>query len=334
MPDGNPAPVLPLGREQRTPKPPRFGCEQVVAEALAGLRCRRKTLPPKLFYDDEGCRLFGEITRLPEYYLTRTELTLLPAVAASLAHRLDRGAALVEYGASHERKAEILLDALPRPAAYVAIDVAAPALAELAGRLQRRRPELAVHTLAADFLRPLDLPPSIVGMPRLGFFPGSTIGNLDPVGAQRFLAQARRTLGPLAHFLIGVDLRKSPAVLVPAYDDAAGVTADFNRNLLRRLNREAGASFDLDAFAHRALWNDTESCIEMHLVSLREQVVQVAGWPIRFARHESIHTESSYKYAPDDFMRLARQAGWLPCGMWTDQAALFSLHLLQAPPGT
>lgn len=277
MPDGSPAPVLSAGREQRTPKPPRFDCEQVVAEALAGLRCRRKTLPPKLFYDDEGCRLFGEITRLPEYYLTRTEMALLPTIAVSVVRHIEPSAVLVEYGASHERKAEILLDALPRPAAYVAIDVAAPALAALVERLQHRRPKLAVHTLAADFLQPLDLPPSIIGVPRLGFFPGSTIGNLDPVGAQRFLAQARRTLGPLAHFLIGVDLRKSPAVLVPAYDDVAGVTADFNRNLLRRLNREAGASFDLDAFAHRALWNDAESCIEMHLVSLREQVVQVAG---------------------------------------------------------
>lgn len=329
MPAGRPAPRLARHTTQHLPQSPQHGCEEVVAEALAGLRRPQKTLPPKLFYDDEGCRLFGEITRLPEYYLTHTELALLPAVAAAVGRRSQAGAAVVEYGASHERKAEILLDALPSPAAYVPIDVAAGALAELAARLRRNRPGLAVYPLAADFLRPLELPPQVARLPHLGFFPGSTIGILDPAAARRLLMQARCTLGPAAHFLVGVDLRKDPAILLPAYDDAAGVTTAFNRNLLRRLNREAAADFDLAAFAYRAVWNDADSRIEMHLVSLREQVVRVAGWPIRFARSESIHTENSYKHTPDSFTAAARQAGWHPCGMWTDSAGLFSMHLLQ-----
>jgi L-histidine N-alpha-methyltransferase len=322
MPNGSPAIVL--ARYDA----PHLPAEDVGAEALAGLLAPRKMLPPKLFYDEEGCRLFAAITRLPEYYLTRTELALLPTVATEVARRLAPGAALVEYGASSERKAEIVLDALRDPVAYVPIDVAAAALADVTARLSRRRPALAVLPLAGDFLRPFDLPPTLAGRPRLGFFPGSTIGNLDPPAAVRFLGEARRTLGPGAAFLVGVDLRKDPAVLLPAYDDAQGVTAAFNLNLLRRLNREAGATFDLDAFAHRAIWNDAESRIEMHLESLRNQVVQVAGRMVRFARGETIHTENSYKYAPEAFTALARQAGWRAEAAWADSAGLFSLHLL------
>jgi L-histidine N-alpha-methyltransferase len=320
MPDGSPAPVTAAA----------FRAD-VAAEALAGLTAPRKTLPPKLFYDPEGCRLFGEITRLPEYYPTRTEMALLPTVAAAVAAHIGPGAVLVEYGASDERKAEILLDALPHPAAYVPIDIAAPALAALAGRLRRARPALAVQPVAADFLQPLDLPRTPGARGRLGFFPGSTIGNLEPAAARRFLRGARRTLGAGAHFLLGVDLRKDPAILLPAYDDAAGVTAAFNRNLLHRLNREAGADFDPMAFAHRAVWNDADSRIEMHLVSLCVQTVHVAGRPIHFAPGESIHTENSYKYAPDDVLRMSCDAGWRPGGMWTEAAGLFSLHLLHAP---
>ena len=274
----------------------------VADAAIAGLSQMHKTLPAKLFYDEEGCRLFARITELPEYYLTRTELGLLADVAPPLAAELSAPSVLVEYGASDEAKAELLLRECDRSGAavfpvYVPIDVAVPAL------------------------------------PRLGFFPGSTIGNLDPAEVRRFLRQARETLGADASFLVGVDMRKDPAVLVAAYDDAEGVTAAFNRNLLVRLNREAGADFDPDAFAHRAVWNDAESRIEMHLVSRRAQTVSIAGRSISFARGESIHTENSYKYAPEHFATLAHESGWHTAELWTDPAQLFSLHLLEPRRG-
>ena len=307
--------------------------DRAVAEAaLPGLLAARKTLPAKLLYDDEGCRLFGEITRLPEYYLTRTELALLRTVAAEAVAGVPPGSALVEYGASDEAKAAFLLDAAPHFAAYVPIDVAEGALAALAARLHRSRPDLAVHPVAADLLAPLAQPPAVAGSPRTGFFPGSTIGNLDPAEARRFLAAALRTLGAGARFLVGADLRKAPAVLLPAYDDAQGVTAAFNLNLLRRLNREAGADFSLADFAHRAVWNAAEGRIEMHLVSLRSQVVRVAGERVAFAAGETIHTENSYKYTLAGFQALAAAAGWRPAHAWTDPAGRFSLHLLTAPP--
>lgn len=312
----------------------------IAAEALAGLTVARKTLPPKLFYDEEGCRLFGEITRLPEYYPTRTETALLRRVAPEVAATARAGSALVEFGASDEAKARLLLKAGTdrRFAAYVPIDIAGPALAALATRLGRDLPWLAVHPVTADFMAPVRLPRAVAAMPCLGFFPGSTIGNLDPPAARDFLARARRALGAGALFLVGVDLRKDPSVLVPAYADARGVTAAFNLNLLRRLNREAAADFDLDAFAHRAVWNDPESRIEMHLVSLRPQTVRVAGRPIAFREGESIHTENSYKHTRSGFSALAASAGWRSAGFWTDEIRLFSLHLLaaetgQAPPG-
>ena len=306
--------------------------DRAVADAaLPGLLAARKTLPAKLLYDDEGCRLFGEITRLPEYYPTRTELAVLSDVAPEAVAGVPPGSALVEYGASDEGKAALLLDAAPSFIAYVPIDVAAGALAALATRLRRSRPKLAVHPVVADFLAPFALPRAVATMPRTGFFPGSTIGNLEPGEAHSFLATARQTLGGGARFLIGVDLRKDPAILLPAYDDAQGVTAAFNLNLLRRLNREAGADFDLDAFAHRATWNLAEGRIEMHLVSLRPQAVRVAGHRIAFAAGETIHTENSYKHTEAGFQALAASAGWRPARVWTDPARLFSLHLLTSP---
>ena len=302
----------------------------VASEALAGLQGPAKTLPPKLFYDEIGCLLFDQITQLPEYYVTRTEQALLRRVAAEIAASAPRGAALVEYGACDEAKAALLLARMEQPAAYVPIDVAGPALLALRGRMRQSHPALAVHPMEADFLAPLSLPDSVAALPRFGFFPGSTIGNLDPATARRFLVQARTTLGPASRFVVGVDLRKDPEMLVPAYDDAAGVTASFNLNLLVRLNREAAADFDLEAFMHRAVWNDAESRIEMHLVSLRDQVAHVAGQPIRFRDGESIHTENSYKHTPDGFRALASSAGWHAERIWTDAAELFSIHLLSA----
>jgi dimethylhistidine N-methyltransferase len=306
---------------------------EVAEAALAGLMQEPKTLPAKLFYDAEGCRLFGEITRLPEYYVTRTERALLAGIAPEFGALAPSGAALVEYGASSEDKAQMLLPHMDRPRAYVPIDVAAGALDEVAARMAGGA--VAVHPVAGDFLEAIALPAVLRGLPMVGFFPGSTIGNLDPDTAVGFLRQAAATLsgGRGALFLVGVDLRKSPQMLIPAYDDAAGVTAAFNRNLLVRLNREAAADFDVDQFAHEARWNDAESRIEMHLVSRRAQEVHVAGQTIGFARGESIHTENSYKHSLEAFGAIAARANWRTRRVWTDGRALFSLHLLQTGEG-
>jgi L-histidine Nalpha-methyltransferase len=306
----------------------------VADAALSGLLQTRKTLPAKLFYDEAGCRLFAQITELPEYYLTRTERGLLETVAPRVAAMSPEPAVLVEYGASDEAKAEFLLQergtkGAPVMGAYVPIDVAASSLKRMQARLRRSRPYLHVYPYAMDFMSSVILPDAVADMFRLGFFPGSTIGNLDSLDATRFLQRALTTLGRRSRLLIGVDVRKDTALLIPAYDDAAGVTAAFNLNLLVRLNREAGADFDLSTFAHRAIWNDAESRIEMHLVSACDQVVRVAGHAIRFARDETIHTENSYKYTPDRFASLAEAAGWHSAELWMDEARLFSLHLLE-----
>ena len=305
----------------------------LVSLALQGLSGRPKTLPAKLFYDEQGCRLFYRITELPEYYLTRTELALLQRFAEDIAAMVEAPAALVEYGASDETKAEFLLgqaDKLGRPhfVAYVPVDVATEALARMAARLRQRRPGLAVFPIGADFTSPVALPAALGDVARLGFFPGSTIGNLDPPEAQRFLAQARYTLGPGARMLVGVDLRKDPTILVPAYDDADGVTAAFNLNLLARLNREADADFDLRRFVHRAVWNGRESRIEMHLESCCDQTVHLDGHAIRFVAGETIHTENSYKHTLEGFTKLAEQAGWRVHRVLADTSRLFSVHLL------
>lgn len=299
----------------------------VIAEAVAGLTAPRKTLPPKLLYDEAGCALFGEITGLPEYYPTRTERALLPEVAAALARRVDPGGAVVEYGASDEGKAALLFAELDC-SAYVPIDIAPAALAALARRMRRSHPAIAVHPVAADFLAPLELPAAVAGLTKLGFFPGSTIGNFDPDEAVGFLRRVRATLGAGAGLLIGVDLEKPADILIPAYDDAAGVTAAFNLNLLARLNREADADFDLALFRHRAVWNAAHSRIEMHLESRVRQSVRVGGHRIAFAAGETIHTENSYKYSILRFRALAARAGWRCAESWTDDAGLFSVHLL------
>ncbi len=296
-------------------------------EVLDGLSAPQKALPAKLFYDAEGCRLFGEITRLPEYYPTRTELALLREVAPQLPRR--PGCAIVEYGASDEAKAALLFDSLGA-AAYVPVDVAADALVALQARLARARPALLVDPVAADFLRPVALPASVAGRELFGFFPGSTIGNFTPAVAVAFLAQVRRDLGAGAAMLVGVDLRKSLDLLLPAYDDAQGVTAAFNRNILAHLNAAFGATFDPVRFDHVALWNEAEGRIEMHLRSRQAQTVRLAGERITFAQGETIHTENSYKHTIAGFQALAREAGWQPRHAWTDQQALFSLHLLAA----
>ena len=304
--------------------------QDVAGIALAGLSAADKSLPPKLFYDAEGVRLFDAITRLPEYYLTRTERALLVRIAPRIAALVPPGACLVEYGASDEAKARLLFRAAGhRITAYVPIDVAGPALAAMARRLRRTARGLHVHPLCADFTRPLALPESVREARKLGFFPGSTIGNLEPAEAHQFLVGARATLGAGSWLVVGVDVRKDPSLLLPAYNDSARVTEAFNLNLLVRLNREAAASFDTAQFEHRAIWNDAESRIEMHLISRARQTVYVAGQPIRFEAGESIHTENSYKHAIAAFQALATEAGWHPAQVWTDPDGLFSIHALR-----
>jgi len=301
----------------------------ITAIALAGLLATPKTLPAMLFYDDEGCRLFYEITRLPEYYLTRTETSLLRSIAAAVVPTGFKDAVLIEFGGSDESKARILFDRPENPfSTYVSIDVAAPALRAMKSRLAQTHPHLTVVPVVADFMQPLQLPP--LGSPRMGFFPGSTIGNLDPAAATAFLASARISLGAESWFLLGADLRKNPKLLVPAYNDASGVTAAFNLNLLRRLNREAGADFDLNTFRHEAIWNDGESRIEMHLLSTRDQTVRINGQNIEFKEGESIHTENSYKHTPEMLMSIGRNAGWETWKVWKDHAGLFGVILLHA----
>jgi dimethylhistidine N-methyltransferase len=309
--------------------------DMVAEAALAGLLAPRKTLPPSLFYDEEGCRLFYEITTLPEYYLTRTEFRLLRTTVPEVAALLPAGATLVEYGASDETKAEMLLSqtvAAPRGEmvfrTYIPIDVAAPALRAMRERLAVSRPVLSVVPVTADFMRPIELPEREAETAIMGFFPGSTIGNLEPGPAVGFLGRARDTLGPKARFLLGFDTCRDPARLIPAYDDPQGITARFNRNLLVRLNREAGATFDPETFAHRAIWNEAESRIEMHLVSRIASTVMVAGHPIQFARGESIHTENSYKFAPERMRTMVEAAGWTVSKTWSDSNGLFAIWLL------
>ena len=274
-----------------------------------------------------GCSMRSP--RLPEYYVTRTESALLSSIASELVPDGFRDAVLVEFGGSDESKARILLDRPDSPFhTYVSIDVAEAALSGMRDRLGVSHPDLAVVPIVADFMQPLVLPP--LGSPRMGFFPGSTIGNLDPTAATRFLAAARVSLGANAWFLLGADLRKSPRVLLPAYNDAAGVTAAFNLNLLRRLNREAEADFKLEGFRHEAVWNDRDSRIEMHLVSTRDQTVHLAGQTINFREAESIHTENSYKHTEQRLSAIAHGAGWETQRMWKDPAGLFGVFLLHA----
>ena len=301
----------------------------LVADAVSGLSAPRKTLPCKWLYDAEGARLFEAITRLPEYYPTRTETKILTEQAEAIAAAIGPGVAVVEFGPGDGAKAELLLAGLHAPAAYVPVDIAPEWLEAAASRVASARPGLPVLPVVADFTQPFALPKRIGAAPRLGFFPGSTIGNFEAAEATAFLRRAHATLGAGSRMLLGADLVKDPAVLEAAYDDAAGVTAAFNLNLLHRLNREAGADFDLAGFVHRAIWNPALERVEMHLVALRPQLVHLAGREIRFAEAETIHTESSHKYRPAGLEALAAAAGWRAAAMWTDPARLFSVWLLE-----
>ena len=300
------------------------------AAVLDGLSRRPKSLPCRFIYDQAGSELFERITALPEYYPTRTEVGILEACAGAIVAGTPAGSVLIEFGSGSSRKTEILLRALDRLAAYVPIDVSASALADAATRLRAGFPGLRVHPLVGDFRAEPRLPADLAERPRLGFFPGSTIGNFAPGEAVDLLRSMAKALGRGGRLVIGVDLLKGAEVLIPAYDDAAGVTAAFNLNLLARANRELGADFALDAFRHEARFDAERGRIEMHLVSLRAQEVRVLGRRFAFAGGETIHTESSHKYTVDGFCGLAARAGWTSQRVWTDAAALFSVHELAA----
>jgi dimethylhistidine N-methyltransferase len=302
------------------------------SDMLEGLRARPRSVPPKYFYDAAGSKLFDRICALEEYYPTRTETALLARHAEAIADCIGPDAELVEFGAGSLRKVRLLLAALRAPRRYVPIDISAEHLQAEATALRAEYPALEVAPLAADFTRGVRLPAGkgTEAARRVGFFPGSSIGNFTPQEAGRFLQAAARLLQG-GGLLIGVDLVKDPAVLHRAYNDAQGVTAAFNKNLLVRANRELGASFVLDAFDHYAFYNPAERRIEMHLVSRRGQAVRVAGEFFEFAPGESLHTENSYKYGIESFRSLARSAGFVPGPVWCDDAGLFSVHWLAAP---
>jgi dimethylhistidine N-methyltransferase len=296
---------------------------------IAGLGDDPKWLSAKYFYDAAGSDLFEQITRLPEYYPTRTELKILRENARAISACIPLAAALIEFGTGSTRKARILLDAAPQIAAYVPVDISGEFLDQEAVNLRRDVPNIAILPVVADFTRDFELPPQIRSRPRVGFFPGSTIGNFEPEDAAEFLRQAGRILGAGATMIVGVDRIKDEAVLNAAYDDAAGVTAQFNLNILRRMNRELGGDFDLALFRHRAFYNVANHRIEMHLESLQDQTVTVAGRAFQFRQGETIHTENSYKYTVESFRALAQDAGWRPVACWTDADDYFAVHALK-----
>ena len=298
------------------------------ADVLSGLAQQQKTLPARWLYDDRGSELFELITRLDEYYPTRTETAILTAAAPEIARYCGERAIVLEYGAGAGIKTEILIHALASPRLYVPIDIAGDFLDQTVVRFRRRFPNLLTRSIVADFTADFELPswlPTHHSGLRIGFFPGSTIGNLDATEVSGFLRRMRRHVGVDGRAVIGVDMRKDLSILIPAYDDASGVTALFNLNLLRRINRELAGTFALDAFRHEARWNERESAIEMHLVSKLKQTATVAGRRFLFEAGESIHTESSRKYDPAVFEALARENGWRVGQRWTDQAGLFSI---------
>lgn len=307
------------------------GIDPFLQDVLTGLARDQKTVPSRWLYDARGSRLFDDITELDEYYPTRTELTILNEQAAAIAEAIGPDAVIVEYGAGSLLKVRILLDALERPKAFVPVDISSEHLKGAADELKSVYGDLDVYPVAADFMDTnlgSNLPSG--GGRRAGFFPGSTMGNLLDKDIDSFLRTTREDLGDGACFIIGLDQPKSPDILVPAYDDAKGVTADFNLNLLRRINRELGGNFDPDSFEHEARWNSADSRIEMHLRSLKAQSVEVAGRIFEFEKGETIHTENSRKIALDRFAKMAESAGWELTRKWTDAKGLFAVVLLEA----
>jgi len=299
-------------------------------DVIHGLTQDQKVLPCRWLYDERGSELFEEITQLEEYYPTRTETKILRAYAADMADKLGPQATIVEYGAGASVKTRILLDALEDPSAYIPVDISEEFLQDSAAALQKDYPDLEIQPVVADFLSPIDLPADNSSGIRGGFFPGSTIGNLSDAEILGFMTRARKDLGPDAQLILGVDIKKDPKILIPAYDDAKGVTAEFNLNILKRINRELGADIDVQAFSHEARWNEEQSRIEMHLVSERDQTADICGQEIVFRKKESIHTENSRKFQISVLEDMVAECGWELAAEWFDDNKLFSMLLFRA----
>jgi len=301
------------------------------ADVLAGLAARPRAIPARWFYDRRGSELFEAITQLPEYYPTRTERALLAEYAPEVADIVGPGRAVVEFGSGSSAKTPLLLGAVA-PSAYVPIDISGEFLRESAAVLGQGFPALPIHPVEADFTRPIRLPDRINGAPRLGFFPGSTIGNLTAAAGTDLLRAMAGTLGAGAMLLIGMDRVKGEEVLIPAYDDAQGVTAAFNLNLLHRINRELGGDIPVDAFRHVARWSDGDARIEMHLEASRDVGFAIDGHRFTMAAGETIHTENSHKYGPHGARLLLAAGGWTTIAEWTDPNGLFAILLAEARP--
>ena len=301
------------------------------SEVLEGLGACPKRIAPKFFYDAHGSRLFDAICELPEYYLTRAEIEILATHARDISELIGPGCLLIELGSGSSRKVRLLLEAL-RPAAYMPVDISRDHLLRAARLLAAEYPWLEVHATCIDYCLRLDLPYCPEGIRKIAFFPGSSIGNFEPEGTVAFLRDVARVLQPNGALLIGVDLKKEASVLHAAYNDSRGITAQFNLNLLARINRELEGRFPLDDFKHVAFYDEARGRIEMHLASRRQQTIHVGGKYFRFARGETVHTENSYKYGLDEFQDLARQAGFQPLRAWSDRQGLFSVHYLSAGP--
>ena len=302
--------------------------DEFASDVLNGLRQRPARIPPKYFYDQKGSQLFDRITRLPEYYPTRTEIGILKDNAEDIAGHVGTGNLLVEPGGGSCEKVHILLEGL-QPCAYVPMDISRDHLRLAAKELALDYPWLEIHAACADFTREMRMPPSTPEGTHVAFFPGSSIGNFDPDAAIDFLAAIAELVGRDGYLLIGVDLKKPSHILHAAYNDRAGVTAEFNLNLLEHINRGLDADFELANWRHEALYNEDRGRIEMYLVSLAEQTVHIDEQDFRFARNERIHTENSYKYGVDEFIALAARAGFASQRVWTDKDQLFSVHLFR-----
>ncbi|MFA9440166.1 L-histidine N(alpha)-methyltransferase [Uliginosibacterium sp. sgz301328] len=320
------------------PMPPFIGgtpvhlADTFAHDVLEGLSLPEKSIPPTWLYDATGCELFEAITDLPEYYPTRTEIGILRRCVGEIAEAVGPGAVVVEIGSGSSRKTPLLLHALESPQAYVPIDIADDSLVGAIPPLAARFPQIRFYPTVGDFRRPLVLPSALRDFSgrHLGFFPGSTIGNLRPHEAEECLANIRATLGRHALLVLGVDITRDPAVLLPAYDDAQGITAHFNLNLLARINRELDGNFDLHRFRHMVRYDHRRPRIEMHLVSTKDQHVRVLGQEFRFAEGETLHTENSYKYRLTELAPVARASGWMTENVWTDPDARFAVMLLSA----
>ncbi len=304
------------------------GLDSLREAVVAGLAARPRAIAPKFFYDQRGSELFDRICEQPEYYPTRTEMGILERAAGDIAELTGPDALLVELGSGASTKVRLLLESV-RPATYLGVDISRDFLRDATERLAHDYPWLEVHAACADFSQSLELPPCTSTGPKLAFYPGSSIGNFEPADARLFLQRVRDCLGPGGALLIGVDLKKAPAILNAAYNDANGVTAEFNRNLLHRIRAELDADLDPQRFDHRAFYNTDAGRVEMHLVSRMDQTVRVDGHRFGFDRGETIHTENSYKYDVDEFQALAASAGFRSEAVWLDDRRLFSVHYLR-----